>query len=135
MARRIPGEFVPCDVNLSTDPAIMRAGPLAELLYRRALEYVKRNDRDGQIHVIELPLIAHGIPGKPSAHAEALVGQGLWQSNCDGWVIRSWLKWNLSQAEQTEEKERKRLGAIKTNHRKHAEPDSSCPICRGEISA
>ena len=33
------------------------------------------------------------------------------------------------------EKERKRLGAILTNHKKHAERVESCPICRGEMSA
>jgi len=133
MARRIPGEFVPCDVNLANDPDIMRAGPWAELLFRRANEYAKKCDRDGLIYLLDLGIVAHGIPGKAEMHAAQLVRFGLWETADDGWSIRSFLKWNLSQAEQAEEKERKRLGAIKTNHRKHAERDETCPICRGEL--
>ncbi len=136
MARRIPGEFVPCDVNLASDPAILRAGPFAELVYRRALEYVKRTGRDGQVYAVELPLIAHGIPGKPATHAAALVQQGLWQDNGDGWLIRSWTKWNLTQEEQAEERDRKRLAAVLTNHKRYhkAEPHPDCPHCKEEAS-
>lgn len=135
MARRIPGEFVPSDVNTASDPAIMRAGAMAELLFRRANEYAKRNDRDGVIYSIELGVIAHGIPGKHCTLAAALVREQLWEERPDGWFIRSFLKWNLSQADQVEERDRKRLGAIKTNHKKHTEPDPACPICRGEVVA
>ena len=135
MGRRIPGEFVPSDVNLANDPDVMRAGALAELLFRRANEHAKKCNRDGDIYEIELPIICHGIPGKPANHAAALVREGLWECRAGGWLIRSFLKWNLSQAEQVEEKERKRLGAMKTNHRKHAEIDPSCPICKGEVTA
>lgn len=76
MARRIPGEFVPCDVNLASDPSIMRAGPMAELLFRRGNEYAKRADRDGDLYSVELPIIANGIP-QPKKQADALVREGL----------------------------------------------------------
>jgi hypothetical protein len=136
MARRIPGEFVPSDVNLVSDPDIMRAGALAELLFRRANEHAKRNNRDGIIYAMELPIVANGIPGAARKHAEALVREGLWEERCDGWLIRSFLKWNLSQAEIAVEKEARRVGAIKTNHKRNhrAEKDDYCPICRGEMA-
>lgn len=131
MARRIPGEFVPSDVNLANDPAIMRAGPWAELLFRRANEYVKRTDRDGVVCAVELGVIAFGIPGKAATHAESLVREGLWEPTPDGYLIRSWLKWNLSQSEQAEERERKRAGSILTNHKRYhkTEPQPDCPHC------
>lgn len=134
MARRIPGEFVPCDVNLVSDPAIMRAGPLAELLFRRANEYAKKCDRDGEIYSLEIGIIAHGIPGKPDAHAAALVREGLWAQTADGWLIRSFLKWNLSQTEQREDREKKRLAAQLTNHKRYheADPQPDCPHCQKE---
>lgn len=134
MGRRIPSEFVPSDVNLASDPAIMRAGHLAELLFRRANEHAKRANRDGDIYEMELGIIAYGIPGNHRKLADALVREHLWEPIKDGWLIRSWLKWNLSQSEQADERERKRVGAIKTNHRKHLEQDQSCPICRGEMT-
>ena len=59
MARRIPGQFVPCDVNLATDPAVMAAGPLAELIFRRANEYIKKNKRDGILLHLDLPFVAN----------------------------------------------------------------------------
>ena len=133
MAKRIPGEFVPADVNLANDPAIMAAGYRAELLFRRANEYAKRLNRDGVIYPVELPVIAHGIPGKPQQLAGVLIDAGLWVDTDEGIIIRSFLKWNMSQAEQEESRARNRAGAIKTNHRRgrHDEtPDAECPLCR-----
>lgn len=140
MARRIPGEFVPSDVNLANDPAIMRAGAWAELLFRRGNEHAKRMRRDGVIYAIELPILAHGIPGKAAAHADALVREGLWEPVEDespGWFIRSFLKWNLSQLEQADACAQKRTGAAITNHKKGGHKgrfDSQCPLCQEEGS-
>jgi len=138
MARRIPGEFVPSDVNTANDPAIMRAGAWAELLFRRANEHAKRNHRDGTLHEVELRVIALGIPGRALTHAEALVREGLWEPlEGGGWYIRSYLKWNLSELEQAEVRAQKRRGAAATNHKKgaHSErPDIECPLCQ-EVAA
>lgn len=134
MARRIPGEFVPCDVNLSSDPAIMRAGPMAELLFRRANEHAKRAARDGVIYKVELPLVAHGMT-RPERLADALVANDLWIDEGEHWSIRSFLKWNLSQAEQQAEREKKQAAAILGNHKKHHQTERSadCPHC--EVAA
>ncbi len=134
MARRVPGEFVPCDVNLSSDPAIMRAGPMAELLFRRANEHAKRVARDGVIYKVELPLVAHGMT-KPERLADALVANNLWIDEGEHWSIRSFLKWNLSQAEQQAEREKKQAAAILGNHKRHHQTERSadCPHC--EVAA
>ena len=134
MARRIPGEFVPCDVNLSSDPAIMRAGPMAELLFRRANEHAKRAARDGVIYKVELPLVAHGMT-RPERLADALVANNLWIDEGEHWSIRSFLKWNLSRAEQQAEREKKQAAAILGNHKKHHQTERSadCPHC--EVAA
>ena len=134
MARRVPGEFVPCDVNLSSDPAIMRAGPMAELLFRRANEHAKRAARDGVIYKVELPLVAHGMT-RPERLADALVANNLWIDEGEHWSIRSFLKWNLSQAEQQAEREKKQAAAILGNHKKHHQTERSadCPHC--EVAA
>lgn len=132
MARRIPGEFVPSDVNLANDPRILRSGYRAELLFRRGNEYAKRMRRDGLLYCVELPIVGHGIPGNLDQHAEKLVENGLWEATPDGWCIRSFLKWNLSQAEQEEARAQKRIGAAKTNHKRggHRDyPDPECPQC------
>lgn len=135
MGRRIPGEFVPCDVNLSSDPAIMRAGPMAELLFRRANEHAKRAARDGVIYKVELPLVAHGMT-RPERLADALVANNLWIDEGEHWSIRSFLKWNLSQAEQQAEREKKQAAAILGNHKKHhqSERSADCPHCE-EVAA
>ena len=135
MARRLPGEFVPSDVDTVHDPAIRAAGYKAELLFRRANEYSKRTKSDGVVPKYDLPIVGIGIPGPLAPLAAALVRVGLWQDSGDNWTIPKYLKWNLSQSEIADDKEAKRLGAIKTNHKRHAEPDRSCPICRGEMES
>ena len=138
MARRIPGVFVPSDVNLANDPCILKAGYRAELLFRRGNEYAKRMSRDGLLYAVELPIIGHGIPGNLSTFAGELVKFGLWEARPDGWMIRSFLKWNLSQVEQEEARGQKRIGAAKTNHKRGAhreEFDNGCPLCESEGNA
>lgn len=138
MSRRIPREFVPCDVNMTSDPAVQRAGAMAELVYRRGLELVKRCRRDGQVFTGDLPVLAAGIPGQPARHADALARENLWEPIDGGWQITGWLKWNLSSAEIEEAVEQRRIGAIRTNHKRHQKQGIStvdtCPICTGEVS-
>lgn len=133
-SRRVPGQFVPSDVNLANDPAIMLAGPYAELIFRRANEYIKKNKRDGLVLTMDIPIIANGIPGA-LRHVARLVEVGLWEVDPRGWIVRSYLKWNLSAAEQEEERIRKVEGAATTNHGKglHVDkPDRMCPKCKEE---
>lgn len=136
MSRRIPGQFVPSDVNTASDPAIMQAGPMAELIYRRANEYVKKNHRDGTVYALDLPIIGNAIQ-QPAKHAARLVEVGLWDEIPGGWAIHSWLKWNLSLVEQAEQKRLNQIGAAKTNHdkgRHESKPDPICPTCQEDAS-
>lgn len=132
MARKIPREFVPLDLQLPRDPAIRRAGPTAELLFIRGLIYLKASNSDGFIPEFDLPVVGVGIPATAKA-AGALVDAGLWQPSPGGWLCRSWLKWNLSEAEKVEEREQRKLGALKSNHKQGRHADSAmpdCPMCK-----
>ena len=134
MARRIPGEFVPLDLNLPSDAAIRRAGPDAELLFIRGMIYLKRTGSDGWIPAYDLPAFAVGLKNVKAATA-ALVKVNLWQAierdEEPGWLCRSWLKWNMSQQEIADSKAERKAGAMRTNHGKglHVVPVQGCPDC------
>jgi hypothetical protein len=108
--------YVPLDVNYADDPAIVEAGPDAELLYVRSLALAKRLEDDGVIHrghlrrlAADLPAVAAGVTA--DTIADRLVATGLWATHADGWRIAAWLDWNASAAEidarRTADRERK----------------------------
>lgn len=135
MPARIPGEFVPLDVYYLRDPAIQRAGPDAELLYIRALAHAKAIPAgDGQITRFDLAAFSVGLKNVP-ARIAALVREQLWTETTDGWAIRSWSKWNRSAEEIEADKQRKREGALKTNHDRYHQDDRrpDCPLCQPEV--
>ena len=130
--RKLPGLFVPLDMNYMRDPAIRRAGPDAELLYVRALAFSKSGGTGGMIHEYDLPVVAIGLK-RVQARVDALVREHLWLTVDGGWLIRSWERWNLSRAELEEERAKKVAAAIKTNHnrwhKKRADMSPDCPLC------
>ena len=133
---RTPGIYVPLDANYLRDPAIRRAGPDAELLYIRALAHVKSGDTDGLILSYDLPVIAIGLR-TVQKRVDALVREGLWIEDPEGWLIRSWCRWNMTRDERATDKAKRRIGAMLTNHGKgaHAErPDPECPRCGALLS-
>lgn len=141
MARRIPGEFVPLDLNMPSDPKIRRAGPDAELLYIRGLIYLKRTGSDGFIPEYDLAVVAAGCKNPKPATA-ALIKSALWvsaeQEGVCGWNVPAWLKWNMSQQEIADVRLEKKTGALKTNHGKglHAgRPAPGCPECEAIAAA
>lgn len=128
---RLPGLYVPLDANYLRDPAIRKAGPEAELLYIRGLAHAKSGDTDGLILAYDLPVIGVGLKALPR-RVEALVRECLWVPIPDGWVIRSWERWNMTREEREADKATKRTGAALTNHRlgRHTDrPDAACPRC------
>ena len=136
MARRIPGEFVPLDLDLPRDIKIRKAGPDAELLYIRALIYLKTADHDGFVPDFDIPALAVGLRAIP-ASTKALVAAGLWEpaevDGMQGYLCKAWLKRNMSRAEQEEQRKQRRVGALKTNHDRgqhDAEPHGECPKCQ-----
>lgn len=130
MPKRIPGEFVPLDVHYSADRALVKAGPMAELLYVRGLAYAKEHkETDGHLPDFDLPVFGRGIPN-PSKHAAALVREQVWLAEDEGWRIRTWAKWNPTSAELREDTARKAAGAAYTNHvRWHVEKGVTDPTC------
>lgn len=129
---RIPGQFVPLDVNYPRDRAIRRAGPDAELLFIRGLAFAKGSKTDGFIADFDLDAVAVGLRAVPRSVA-ALVRVGLWEEVEDGWRIRSFGKWNMLAGEITEAKEARKKGGISGNHQRwHVEKgvvNEDCPLC------
>ena len=131
MSTRIPRDFVPLDVNYPRDPAIRKAGPDAELLYLRGLAFAKQANTDGVIYDYDLDVVGVGLP-RLAARRDALVREGLWETTDDGWHIRSWTRWNQTEEEKAEVREKKRQAAIRTNHKRYHgdDPDPECPHCK-----
>lgn len=125
---RIPGEFVPLDVNYSHDRAIRQAGYQAEMLFIRGLAYARKMFpvTHGLIPDYDLPSIAAGIPN-PKKLAATLVRERLWITAKGGWHIRSFAKWNpeIDRAKQSTG------GALGNHNRWHTDgkwsPD--CTFC------
>ena len=112
---RIPGIFVPLDVNYPRDRAIRRAGPDAELLFIRSLVYTKGASTDGYIADYDLDVVAVGLRNVNKS-VTALVAGGLWETTDGGWQIRSWAKWNMTSDQITEVTEARSTGGGMGNH-------------------
>ena len=125
--------FVPLDVNYADDDKIVAAGPMAELLYVRALAFVKRARSDGHLHDGQLPIVAARIP-RPRQLADRLVDTGLWERNGTGLYVSAWLKRNPPVADVSPAKSA--AGALGNHRRWHLPPDGApnpeCPHCRKE---
>lgn len=126
---RIPGIFVPLDVNYPRDRAIRRAGPDAELLFIRSLVYTKGASTDGYIADYDLDVVAVGLRNVTKS-VTALVAGGLWEPTTDGWQIRSWAKWNMTTDQITEVTEARSTGGGMGNHERwHVKRGIVSPDC------
>jgi hypothetical protein len=85
------------------DPALLRSGEAAEVLFCRALAHCGSVESAGIIDKNVLPLLC---PTKPQARADALVREGLWLDEGAHYRIRSWDKWQ-DQHDVAAEKRRK----------------------------
>lgn len=128
---RIPDMFVPLAVNYPRDRAIRRAGPEAELVFIRALVFLKGTKTDGFLADFDLDAAMVGIkPAWVTRAVAALVKAELWTVVEDGWQVRSWAKWNATQTEIAEDREAKREGGTKGNHKKwHVDRGIVNPKC------
>ena len=122
---KIPGEFVPLDVDAPYDRAIRDAGPMAELLFYRGLMWARKNKRTaGFIADFALGEVGSGLPSL-KRHAESLVRERLWLKARGGWQIRSFEKWNP----ESDHAPQKNGGAIGNHNRWHTDGKWS-PDCR-----
>lgn len=126
------GLHVQLDVEYASDPKMIDAGPMGELLYVRALCFAKKRPDDGRLTRSQLTRFAAGIPS-PLKHAQRLVEVGLWAETDDGWQIAAWLKRNKSAARIAKEQEAKRLKSLLGNHErwhvKEGKYDPTCELC------
>lgn len=112
---KMPGPYVPLDVNYARDRAIAAAGEEAELLYVRALAYCKHTFSDGFIPDYDIDEVAKRLKRVP-ARISALIREGLWAKTDGGWLIRNWNRWNestedvIAKRERDAERQRKRRG-------------------------
>ncbi|MCW2902302.1 MAG: hypothetical protein JWO67_4567 [Streptosporangiaceae bacterium] len=125
MARQTPGNYVPLDVNYARDTAIRKAGTNAELLYIRSLAYAKGARTSGFVSDFDLEVVAVGMRSVRAA-VEKLIEVGLWVRVGDGWVIRSWERWNASDRIVSAGG---RLGNHKRWHVDRGEVDPECDLC------
>lgn len=102
---KMPGPYVPLDVNYARDRAIAAAGEEAELLYLRALAYCKGTFSEGFVPDHEVDEIAKRLKRVPQRIA-ALVREELWSVTDGGWLIRNWNRWNESSEEVQAKRER-----------------------------
>jgi hypothetical protein len=125
MARQTPGNYVPLDVNYARDIAVRKAGTNAELLYIRSLAYAKGARTSGFVSDFDLEVVAVGMRAV-KATAERLVEVGLWVRVEDGWLIRSWERWNAGDRVVSAGG---KLGNHKRWHVDRGEVDPECEHC------
>lgn len=100
---KMPGPYVPLDVNYDSDPAIIAAGEDAEVLFVRSLSYSKRSYSDGFVPDFQLPRFGLKRIGERVA---ALVREGVWLPVDGGFQIRSWARWNETSVEMEQKRQR-----------------------------
>lgn len=106
-------------VKLSTtyynDPAIMRAGEAAEVLFTRALGYCGEQETEG---FVPTEMLLRLTPSKAPARAAALVREGLWAEVPGGWQFIAWQKHQTStdQLAASRESNRRRQAAHRARH-------------------
>mgnify|MGYP000900747304 CR=1 FL=1 len=98
---RRKGSYAPLSAHYYKDDAIAQAGEGAELLYVRGLAFCADVLNDGFITDMQLCRFV-GV-GTPDAQerAERLAAVGLWKRDRKrgGYLVRSWLDWNLSRSD------------------------------------
>ena len=126
--------FVPLYVDYQSDPKILRAGPLAEVLFVRSLALCKRTMSDGHIDRAQLVTLTIGLPANGRRAVSALVSEGLWTETDAGWVITSWSKRNRAAADVKAQVQRRKASSVLANHRRwhvgpEGKPSDTCEIC------
>lgn len=98
------------------DPKVLRAGEAAEVLFVRGLSYCCEHGTGGRIPKAALPYLA---ATDTEARTDALVREGLWVTDGDEYVVRSWDAWQQGVDALTErrKKDRDRKRSQRVSHR------------------
>ena len=127
MARRIPGEFVPLDVHFQRELNV--TSPTSELLFVRALAYIRLHKTDGVVTERDLTVVGAGLR-RPREAAADLVDKRFWITTTDGWRVRAWEKWNGTKEQVSAEKAAQQAAQILTTHKRfHLALDKIEPKC------
>jgi hypothetical protein len=93
------GPYAPLSATYYRDDAVLEAGPDAEVLFTRGLEFCSDSNSDGFITDRQVSsVIGIGLP-RLTRRVQALVDVDLWHRVDGGYVVRAWLKWNKSAEE------------------------------------
>lgn len=118
-----------CDLS-STD---------AMAVFLLGIPIAKERRRDGEIDLRDFLKPLHGKLDMTALEmiAMELVTAGFWlHAGGLKYIVRSYTRWNESNEEQAVAKEQKRLGAMRTNHKRgrHPSPVAGCPDCELAVS-
>jgi hypothetical protein len=89
--------------NYYRDPAVVRAGELAEVLFLRMLAYCAENETRGRVPKAALPLLT---PTKTKPRTAALMKEGLLLDHGDELLVRSWER--IQEAHDSEAERRRK---------------------------
>lgn len=111
------------------DPAVLRAGEAAELLFVRGLSYCREHNTAGHIPAAALPYL---VATDGEHRAAALVREGLWLTEGDGYQVRSWDKWqeegDALAERRRRDRERKRAERASTRTVRGQSEDTSADV-------
>jgi hypothetical protein len=114
-----PGRYAALAADYYDDPAIIAAGPDAELWYVRALAWCANHPETDGVIPLEVALYRLGIPDAMS-RVITCDSHGLVAKNDDSVSVTSWVKWNDSWRDIQERTESKRAFARARKARERA---------------
>lgn len=137
MSRKELGQWARLSAKIYQDPDFLTCSKDARLCYLTGIAIAKDLNQDGRVHMWALVGAMYGVMESHEVElvAAELVDRGLWSSEGGGtYFVRAFLKWNESSDEQSDARNRKRLGALKTNHRRglHVQNVDDCPLCAAD---
>lgn len=142
MSRKKSGLPVWCRLSaeIQHDEDFLDLSMPAMTVFLLSIPIAKERRRDGEISLRDFVSVFVGKLDLTDLEqiAMELVESGFWLS-AGGmrYIVRSFTRWNESQDEQAELRERKRIGALRTNHTRwgHETPVAGCPLCETPGSA
>lgn len=114
-----PGRYAALAADYYDDPAIIAAGPDAELWYVRALAWCANHPETDGVIPLEVALYRLGLPDAMS-RVITCDSHGLVAKNDDSVSVTSWVKWNDSWRDIQERTESKRAAARARKARERA---------------
>jgi hypothetical protein len=122
------GRWIRLSAGYRLDPRIVRAGPLAELVYVRGLTFAREQGSDGHIAREQYRQLCQGLGRVSAAGAlESLLREGLWEECADGWRVPydRWARWQDTNEDRVALREIERKRKAEWRARKAAEQEES----------